>query len=455
MIRRHIAHHLTATILARMLFTALGDDILLNILALGDVYTVLAVSELSKHLQALTRAKQLWLSLIQDSTLRNILELRPSTRDELEGLSTEELVGLVKRAVIGPPPEWPGPSSTRTPAYVFDTYLDLHKDSRLLPGARYMALSSKRPKALSQRILSIYEVWSGRRVWNFATTDLTHSAVDLVPGGAIARVLLTIPVNPVGGGGYLRVEEVDLITGVSHEVFALGFVTRFKSLSGIVGDFFLYPLPWEWDEDIKMVLVNWRASTYVVLSYGTETNSAVILIPGYVVATHPNSAPPHQQLTVTALDAFSPYWKPLTGISLLDQLSLGTIPITVQERLEYNGRPLGSTSRRASLSSTPSAVYQGAHTIVVYGGELPEPPPVLTLAAQMRTLLTGKGRPVKLARAALLSYSFRPPPSPGHGGGLRLVSAQRPAPGFDVARLIPPRAVMSYSGRFFTVSYYQ
>ncbi|KAJ7247406.1 hypothetical protein B0H12DRAFT_743227 [Mycena haematopus] len=115
-----------------------------------------------------------------------------------------------------------------------------------------MVLSSKRPKALSQRVLSIFEVWSGRRVWDFATTDLTHSAVDLVPGGAIARVLLTIPANSFGGGGRLYVEEVDLITGISHEVFALGFLTRFKSLSGIVGDFFLYSLPWEWDDDVKM-----------------------------------------------------------------------------------------------------------------------------------------------------------------------------------------------------------
>ncbi|KAJ7247405.1 hypothetical protein B0H12DRAFT_1125110 [Mycena haematopus] len=44
MIRCHLhSCHLTTT----MSFTALGDDILLDILSLGDLYTVLAVSEVS------------------------------------------------------------------------------------------------------------------------------------------------------------------------------------------------------------------------------------------------------------------------------------------------------------------------------------------------------------------------------------------------------------------------
>ncbi|KAJ6506611.1 hypothetical protein C8R45DRAFT_970114 [Mycena sanguinolenta] len=126
-----------------MPFAALGDDILLNILALCDVYTVLAVSAIDTHLRDLTQAKQLWLSLLQESTFRDVLELRPPNSLELQHRSTRELVDLVKRAVIGPPPWWPGgPSATRTPSYTiaFDTGLEIIYDYRLLPGARCMVL---------------------------------------------------------------------------------------------------------------------------------------------------------------------------------------------------------------------------------------------------------------------------------------------------------------------------
>ncbi|KAJ6452936.1 hypothetical protein C8R45DRAFT_1112718 [Mycena sanguinolenta] len=88
-----------------MPFAALGDDILLHILALCDVYRVLTVSAVDKRLRVLAQEKQLWLSLIQDSAFRQALELRPPDREELERLSTGELVDLVKRAVVGPP-QW-------------------------------------------------------------------------------------------------------------------------------------------------------------------------------------------------------------------------------------------------------------------------------------------------------------------------------------------------------------
>ncbi|KAJ7458815.1 hypothetical protein B0H11DRAFT_2061098 [Mycena galericulata] len=435
-----------------MPFAALGDDILLNILSLCDVYRVLTVSAvINKHLRGLTQVKQLWLSLLQDSTFREVLELRPPGHGELESLSTAELVELVKRAAIGPPSCWPtGPLSTQSTSYniTFDTDLGsrVNRGFHLLSGARYMLLTSKQRKALSQRVLSMYEVWNGRCVWTLATSVYTRWAIDLVPGGAIARMLIAEleGVDQIGHRFHLRVEDVDLTMGVFHEVFSLGNV-RLNSVSAIVGDFFLYPLLPSYGE-VNMVLVNWRTLTYVVLNYGTESNSAAILIPGNIVATHPDSAPPHQQLlTVTELDAFSPYWKPLPEINLLDKLSPGTIPISAQARLEYNTRPLGDRYTPVALSTTPSALYQGAHTIVVYAGELPDPPQVEPESH----------RPGEASHTAVVSYLFRPPPSPEQACGLRLVSSQCATHDLDTARLIPPRAVVTQSGSSCTVSYYQ
>ncbi|KAF7342577.1 hypothetical protein MSAN_02014400 [Mycena sanguinolenta] len=436
-----------------MPFVDVGDDILLDILALCDVYTVIAVSAIDKRLHALTQTKQLWLSLIQDSTFRHVLELRPPNNLELQLHSTRELVDLIKRAVIGPPPWWPGgPSSSRTPSYTiaFNTGLEIIHDYRLLPGARYMAL---RGASAVGKDLVMYEVWTGRCVWGIAKRTLTRFAIDVVPGGTTARVLLALPTAYVGGGYHLYVEEVDFITGTSSEVFRLGFATRLKSLIAIVGEFLLYSLPSS-DAEEKQVLVNWRKSTYVVLNYGTETNSSAILIPGYIVASHPDTSPPYQQLfTVTELDAFAPHWQPLTTISLSGQLFPSTIPITTQERLEYKGRPLGEFMRtHVRLSITPSAVYRGASTVMVYVNEFPKPRPTPTLTAQMGAFFRGRRQPEESARAALLTYWLKPP---GQACGLRLVSAQLATPSFNTSPLTPPRAVLEHSGSSFTVSYYQ
>ncbi|KAF7340662.1 hypothetical protein MSAN_02138200 [Mycena sanguinolenta] len=412
-----------------MSFIALGDDVLLNILALCDIYRVLTVSAIDKRLRGLA----------QSNAFRHVLELPPPDRDELERLSIAELSNLVKRAVIGPPPRWPDDLwSTRTPAYTIalDTGLDDFWNSHLLlPGARYIVIDID-----SSEELSMFDVWTGRRVWAFAMKNYTYFAVDLVPGGVTARVILAALADYVGRGYQILVEEVDLTTGVSHEVFCLGFSTRLHSISAIVGDFFLYSLPSSATSDAEVnnvALVNWLASTYVVLNYGTRTNSVATLIPGHIVATHPDSAPPHQQLlTVTDLDSFAPYWRPLTtGINAADPLTTSTIPITAQDRLEYRGHPLGGTTHTpVRLSITPSAVYQGAHTIVVYAGvELP------------RSLtFTGWRRPYR-EPAVKVTYSLRPPP-PGNACGLRLVSAHLATSGPNAAPLTPARAAMQRSG---------
>ncbi|KAJ6459977.1 hypothetical protein C8R45DRAFT_1180781 [Mycena sanguinolenta] len=433
-------------------YLGLGDDILLNILALCDVYTVVAVSAIDKRLRDLTQAKQLWLSLLQEPTFRDVLELRPPNSLELQNSSTRELVDLVKRAVIGPPPWWPGgPSATRTPAYTIAFHTGITPDyHRLLPGARYMFASA------GGEDLAIYEVWSSRCIWKIEERIHTHTrfAIDVVPGGTTVRVLLASPVESIRGGYYLYVEEIDLRTGASHEVFRRDFVTRLKLLIAIVGEFFLYSLRPS-DADEKLALVNWRASTYVVLNYGTESNSSVVLTRGYIVATHLDTSPPYQQLlTVTDLDAFTPHWQPLTTISLSGQLYPDTIPITAQERLEYNGHPLGvSMYINVRLYITPSAVYRGASAVIVYVDEFPKSRPTLSLTALMGALLTRRRRPEESARATLFKYWFRPPLPPGHPCGLRLVSAQLAAPGFHPPT--PPRALMKQSGSSFVVSYYQ
>ncbi|KAF7367993.1 hypothetical protein MSAN_00865000 [Mycena sanguinolenta] len=438
-----------------MLFAALGDDILLNILALGDIHTVLAVSAIDKRLHDLTQAKQLWLSLIQNRMFRHALNLPPPNTDELQSLSTGELVGLVKRAVIGP--------QARKPTYTitFDTGLghlqDSHllrdpllRDPHLLPGARYIVSGT-----LAKEDLCMFDVWSGRLVWSFAKKNHhVYWAVDLVPGGGTARVVVALLTDFLENGCSIHVEEIDLTTSASREVFDLGHPTRLSSILAIVGDFFLYSLISSPVRRDALVLVNWRASTYVALNYGTQTSSDVALIPGYIIATHSDSASPRRRLlTVTSFDAFAPHWKPLeAGIDFSDQLFPNTIPVTTRTRQEYHGLPLGNSKYDyVRLCITPNAVYQGSYSIVTLLCKLPNGGSP-TLAALAGALFLR--RPLAdFLRFVELTYSWRPPPVPGQACSLRFVSSQISTCAPSVTRI--QRAVATEQKGSFTVWYYQ
>ncbi|KAJ7925641.1 hypothetical protein B0H13DRAFT_1862903 [Mycena leptocephala] len=119
---------------------SLGEDILLRILLLCDVYTVLRISMVNKPLRQVTLVKQLWLSLICDPTFRTILELPPPDHEELGGLTAAGLMDLVKSAAIGPARWTPGAALPHS-HITFNTHtVPSVQAPRLLPGARYMVL---------------------------------------------------------------------------------------------------------------------------------------------------------------------------------------------------------------------------------------------------------------------------------------------------------------------------
>ncbi|KAJ6505246.1 hypothetical protein C8R45DRAFT_1070025 [Mycena sanguinolenta] len=401
-----------------MPFTELDEDILLTILRFCDVYTVLTMSAINKPFRRLALTKQLWLSLIQNNTFRRALELPPVNLEELKTRSTEELIELVKGAVVGPGPPCSVGRSTRTINYEIvlkDMNMDI--DTRLLPGSQYIVLHCPEPSELR-----IYDVWSAQCVWTRSTPVLTRYQIDLMHGTSIARVLLAEPISllerpcPI----IVHIEEVDLTTGISHEVFDLGFVTTsFGSSPSFVGDFLLWTTPSSRFVNSKLLLVNWRLSTYVVLSEGVN----------------PSHIGRPLVLSVTTLKAFASYWRPLTELNIAKEVSTSSsrwpaIAATVEERLEYSSRPFG-----VQLSVTPNALSLGAYNIVVQACEFP---------------ITERKRGERV-RQALLSYRFTPALSTGRGCKLQLIKQRA----FNTAEMSSPRAVSSWSDRSIIVSYRQ
>ncbi|KAJ6472516.1 hypothetical protein C8R45DRAFT_1164232 [Mycena sanguinolenta] len=249
-----------------MPFEALVEDVLLRILSFCDISTGLAVSAVNKTLRRIALSKQLWLALVLDARIRDALDLPPPDREKLECLSTEELIDVVKNAVAGPGSVWdeneqpPSVTTTSFEISLDDMALDMRFGlpvAHLLPGARYILIHSR-----AQQALCIYDVWSSRRVWHSPVQAQTLWRVDLVPGGAIARVfdaqLAVIP-----NRNTLHVDEIDLATGASHELFNFSFAsTVFRIMpSAIVGDFLLCTVMHSYSHFnvLTLVLINWHA----------------------------------------------------------------------------------------------------------------------------------------------------------------------------------------------------
>ncbi|KAF7378389.1 F-box domain-containing protein [Mycena sanguinolenta] len=448
-----------------MPFEALGEDVLLRIFCFCDIYTALAVSAINRPLRRIALSKQLWLFLVLDTRFRDALDLPPPDRERLECLSPEELIAVVKNAVAGPGPSssWDlehDESSSVTMTCIQippdDMGMDRAADARLLPGARYILLHST---STTQRRLCMYDVWSARRVWDHTVQALTMFHVDLVPGATIARVCLAQP-GDLPNTLTVHIEEVELTTGASHELFNFSFGS-IGSLCAIVGDFLLGTvLQSHWNfNDLKLVLINWRTCTFV--SLGHMGPSPVQLIPGYILSTYQETSPPRGHiLAATALEAFSDRWQALTeeGTLLGTQLEAGSVStitinnIATQERLEYNSWQI----RSGYTTAEPDPLYAGAYIISVHGLPFPERPAPrrATLTERIGSLINMTARRVEALPVpvqVLLSYRFMP--GQGQGGSkLQLVSARRvsnlPRPEF-------PRAIPRYSGNTISVVYRQ
>ncbi|KAF7328628.1 hypothetical protein MSAN_02474800 [Mycena sanguinolenta] len=442
-----------------MPFEGLGEDVLLEVLLFCDISTVLGVSAINKGLRCIALSKQLWLSLVLDTRFRDALELPPRNRERLECLSTEELIAVVKNDVAGPcsiwDPKHDESSVTMTRFQISLNDMEYIPEEYLLPGAWYILLQST---STTPQRLYIYDVWSAQRVWQRSVQSAHNRKmcrVDLAPGSTIARVFFVQTVDhPSTCDSTLHVEEVNLTTGVSHELFNFsldGMVSGVKQFD-IAGDFLLASM--EHSRSINtmamLVLINWRASTFVSLD--RNDCSFEQLIPGYIVSTYwEENVPPYAcTLTVTALEADSDHWQPLAELesNLAVQLEAGYVPpITMQERLEYNHRPLTPIS----VISTPDALHAGAYNISVRGFQICERPPrPRTLIERIGNLITRR-RKASLELQAILSYRFTPKQGQA-SSKMRMVSARRVS---NPQQEHCPRAITTSSGNSISVVYRQ
>ncbi|KAF7358852.1 hypothetical protein MSAN_01225200 [Mycena sanguinolenta] len=81
-----------------MTFTGLNTDVLLQILADTDVYTILSISRVNRALHEVTSLRHLWLSVVLDLSHRRLIDAPPA--ETLSTLTKDELVEVFLQLLI-------------------------------------------------------------------------------------------------------------------------------------------------------------------------------------------------------------------------------------------------------------------------------------------------------------------------------------------------------------------
>ncbi|KAG5643243.1 hypothetical protein DXG03_001293 [Asterophora parasitica] len=193
---------------SRLGLPVLVDDILISILCHCDIPTVLNACLVSHRFYTLATSKAVWLVLLADLHRRGFIDLPPD--QSLNQLSTQGLVDLVKRAVLGPK-SWLTPDSTTPVAAArqiilnadFSDTAPLTEDHRrnqqiLLQGGNYLLFRYDDPGTFRSHF-ECRDVRADRRIWEYeghpdrwSGCTVQSFAAEIIDEGNTANLLLGI-----------------------------------------------------------------------------------------------------------------------------------------------------------------------------------------------------------------------------------------------------------------------
>ncbi|RDB28697.1 hypothetical protein Hypma_014903 [Hypsizygus marmoreus] len=203
----------------------LVDDVLLRILSLSDIPSVVLVGQTSRHFHNLAFSKQVWLALLSDLHARNFVDLIPGQR--LHDLSTNELVDLAKRIVLGPR-SWSsshpsGSTLAQQIAVKANVYggpgsLYWENCAHLLSGGQFCLF-------LKSKSLECWDLAQSKVVWiyqgNWPESWVTRFAIEVVEGGQKVIILVAVRVlAQPERENFVEVLNLDLSTGTSKTILS-------------------------------------------------------------------------------------------------------------------------------------------------------------------------------------------------------------------------------------------
>ncbi|KAJ7724882.1 hypothetical protein B0H16DRAFT_1595477 [Mycena metata] len=360
-------------------FLDLVEDILVLILgSYCDVASVIALSQTNKYLNRLAFSKTVWFSLVSTLVQLRFIDSQPNDDYYLKLLSTDQLVGLVKRALQGPktwpaaepnqtgnlsrklmqPPSRPLVESRRivlhpkiTPSPLPSNW-DYEHQTKLLPGGKYLLFQN-------YDRLECWSVFDDRLVWAHGVhKDSMVLDFDAEWDGDERLVIVVHEHARSASKALVEVLTLDLKSESSGRVLS----TRISSTGRdpymsctIRGDFVAVDL-WCNCWPHPVLLINWRARSRVVVSN-----------PG-TAAENPHSPSPYQitlttehlvlttsgRLALSSLSSLFPFLEPITDkdIEPSSHISVTDIFLPDTHTIPLQGHP-ADTCRSTWVFESP------------------------------------------------------------------------------------------------------
>ncbi|KAJ7811301.1 hypothetical protein B0H14DRAFT_2860379 [Mycena olivaceomarginata] len=366
-----------------MLFNHLDADVLSQIFALTDVYTILSLSQVNKYFHEISSTKHLWVTIVRDLALRHLVDAPPD--EVLETLSKDALVDEIRRTVYGPS-TW-SLTSSDPPTLSRQTTISLqcpYRHAELLPGGKHIVFSWA---GAMGKAFQCWDVHARRQVWSWERPgqQAREAKFDFRAGESEAVVSLLvsteIAIHRTNYNYEILVLDVNLTTGDSHDLFHLPTDDAFPSDMQISGDFLAFRATVDWlDLTSFVVLVNWRTADVIVFHLmSQEPNFS--LLPDHIILEYPGSVhgiPDH--LRLYSISSLSNLWRPMNHLDLetyIMAVNLGDIPFVSCNIPASN--LIHELWRNISLSVVTSPIHDAAYDCVVEvvtsGQRLASPPP--------------------------------------------------------------------------------
>ncbi|KAJ7457463.1 hypothetical protein FB451DRAFT_1274958 [Mycena latifolia] len=368
-----------------MPFHSLDSDLLLHICMLLDVFTIISISRVNKYLHAIVSAKQLWISVVCDLSARCLID--PPAEENLQKLSTAELMQQVKRGVVGPL-TWSStfptlPTLSRQISISLETLQGESSHVEFLPEGRHILLY-KVTGAFPHGV-ECWDVRRGQRVWGWASPShpVGHATFNFRRGGSEAVVLL----ESYAPRNHLLILLANLETGDSWNLLDLPVdpvcIPRVKMSE----DFFLCRVhsP-EWPGPV--LLVNWRTAEFVLFNSSNLEKTQFELFPGHIAFTYYESSTP-AHVRIYSIVSFDHLWRQLSEFTLDGPTDPTEIPHVAVDipGLDTPSKPI------VVFSISESPVHNDSYDLVVRTTARADSARRLSLARRIRNRLTNTPAP--------------------------------------------------------------
>ncbi|KAJ7110475.1 hypothetical protein C8R44DRAFT_800081, partial [Mycena epipterygia] len=351
-----------------MIFLDIPEDVIQYSLCLSDISSVVSSSQTNKYLHELAFTPTIWIALVED--LRHLGFVDRLSAADIRAMSTQSLMAVVRRLVVGPkawsPPPSPRPKSfsrilnklpnsrgrqVLVPSPVepcahivlhpsIHPTVPLRRKFTVLRGGKYALFCDVDAEGV--QVLKCWRVVDDSLLGTYRSRLPSHSIycfeAEVLPGGECANIVLciltgTVPQFPEPG--FVEIVSWNFATGVIELLSKIdctgghfGHPSSPKICFGIAaarvsGDETMY------------AIIDWRAQQYCLIicpRWDCQTE----LIPGYFILSWTSGRT--QEIRVFAMTSLSILWTPVAQHNMLNPVLPSNLPHVASHIVKVKGR---------------------------------------------------------------------------------------------------------------------